>query len=85
MELSEFDKLVDALFSPGTSFTHRDAVALLGLLGYDLKQGRGSAVKFVKPGGTKIFYHVRHGGRKELPEYVVRSIQEIVRREHGHV
>ena len=83
MELSEFDKLVDALFSPGTSFTHRDAVALLGLLGYDLKQG--SAVKFVKPGGTKIFYHVPHGGRKKLPEYVVRSIQEIVRREHGHV
>lgn len=82
MELSEFDKLVDALFSPGASFTHRDAVALLG---YDLKQGRGSAVKFVKPGGTKIFYHVPHGGRKELPEYVARSIQEIVRREHGHV
>ena len=47
--------------------------------------GRGGAVKFVKPGGTKIFYHVPHGGRKKLPEYVVRSIQEIVRREHGHV
>lgn len=85
MELSKFDKLVDALFSPGMSFAHRDAVALLGLLGYDLKQGRGSAVKFVKPGGTKIFYHVPHGRRKKLPEYVVRSIQEIVRREHGHV
>ena len=67
MELSKFDKLVDALFSPGMSFAHRDAV------------------KFVKPGGTKIFYHVPHGRRKKLPEYVVRSIQEIVRREHGHV
>ena len=73
--MTKLDKLKAKLFEPGCAFTHREAVSLLRALGYHLKQGRGSGVRFEKPGCKPILYHAPHNGRNELPTYVVEQLK----------
>ncbi len=79
--MTQFDKLKKKLFRKGSNFTHQDAVKLLKGLGYKEGQGRGSAVHFTKPGRNGVYYHIPHGGRKNLPKYAIESIKEVIKEE----
>lgn len=79
--MTRVSKLIAALFEPGHAFTHREAVSLMLALEYHLKQGRGSGVRFEKPGRKPILYHVPHNGKKELPTYVVEQLRIAVGKE----
>lgn len=64
----------------GGGLTHREVMALLKSLGYSMRQGRGSGVKYVKEGCPPIVYHVPHGGDRMLKRYILDEIAETVRK-----
>ena len=78
--MTQTAKLIGVLLS-GRRLTHREARQLLEALGYTCRQGRGSGIKFVKPGKPPIAYHVPHNGSKSLKPYVLDAIIEAVRKE----
>ena len=74
------DKLVAKLLS-GRGLTHREVKQILEAYGYELRQGRGSGIKFIKPGRAPLIYHVPHNGDSSLKPYVLDEIIEAVRKE----
>lgn len=79
------ERLLRKLFAQNARLTHSEAKTLLEGLGYEMRQSRGSGAKFIKADSFGVRYHVPHGGKKELPEYVLKCIREEVRKEIGDV
>ncbi len=80
--MSKKEKLIARLKSRPNDFTFEEAQTLLGLLGFEMSnKGRtsGSRVMFVK-GDTPIILHKPHP-RKELLEYQIKSIIEVLTEE----
>lgn len=76
--MTTFDKLVAKLFASKSNFTHRDAQVLLRRLGYTMKQGDGSRVRFETKNSPGLYYHIPHGRRKTLPTYILDELKAIV-------
>lgn len=78
--MTKHEKLLARLMA-GDRLTHQEAKRLLEHFGYEMTQGRGSGVKYVKAGRPPLVYHVPHAGDRLLKPYVLHAICEAVRRE----
>lgn len=81
--MGQKEKLILRLKSRPKDFTFEDAETLLGCLAYarsDKGRTSGSRVKFTNPEHPSILLHRPHP-RKELPEYMVKQLVEILEQE----
>lgn len=78
--MTQHEKLLLKLMA-GDRLTHQDAKHILEHFGYEMTQGRGSGVKFIKTGRPPIVYHVPHAVDKLLKPYVLHAICEAARKE----
>ena len=78
--MTKLDKLVAKLLS-GRRLTHREVKQILEAYGYELRQGRGSGIRFIKPGRAPLIYHVPHDGDGPLKPYILDEIIEALRKE----
>ena len=59
--MSRKDKLINRLLKKPKDFTFDEMEALLSYFGYELKQGSGSRVKFIKDGSNDVInFHKPH-------------------------
>lgn len=79
--MSKKDKLVNKLLSKPKDYSFDEMVSLLSYYGYELKQGSGSRVKFIKDGSNEIInFHKPHPSGV-LRRYVLEQVIEKLRKD----
>lgn len=79
--MSKKDKLIEKLLRKPNDFTFNEMVSLLSYFGYNLKQGAGSGVKFIKEGSNEsINFHKPHPNGV-LKKYILEQVIEKLRKE----
>ncbi|MCD8238698.1 MAG: type II toxin-antitoxin system HicA family toxin [Clostridiales bacterium] len=78
--MSKKDKLIEKLLKLPKDFTFAEMETLLSYYGYALKQGKGSAVKFIKEGSSEVInFHKPHPDgvlKKYILEQVISKLQK---------
>lgn len=77
--MSKAEKLITKFASTRGLFPWSDLVAMLTALGFDIEQGSGSRVRFVKD-GLVIKLHKPHPGN-EIKAYAVKQVQQTLKSE----
>lgn len=74
--MSKLDKQIRRLLSLPSDYTYNECETLLRNLGYEVYEGSGSAVKFIRyKDEDKIFFHKPHH-TNELKRYILKQIIE---------
>ena len=79
--MSKKDKLLKRLMEKPKDFSFDEMAALLSYYGYELKQGRGSGVKFIKEGSNEIINFHRPHPNGILKRYVLDQVIEKLRKD----
>ena len=74
--MSKKDKLVKRLIEKPKDFTFDEMVTLLSYYGYELKQGSGSSVKFIKEGSNEVINFHRPHPTGILKRYILDQVIE---------
>lgn len=77
--MSKADKLISKLNNAKHGYQWSDLVALMNALGFVLREGSGSRVKFVK-GTISINLHKPHP-HKEMKLYAVKQVRDTLKQE----
>lgn len=77
--MSKSEKLIAKFKTTRGVFVWNDLVAMLGSIGFEMEQGSGSRVRFVK-GDLIIKLHKPHPGN-EVKAYAVKQIQQTLKAE----
>jgi hypothetical protein len=80
--VTRIDKLIAEVQEGKKRLRHEETKVLMGYLGFTMiETKRGSGVKYTKDGSEIIFiYHVPHGGKKTVPDYVMKGLRASWRR-----
>ena len=79
--MSRIDKLINRLLDKPKDFTFDEMITLLSYYGYELKQGSGSGVKFIKEGSNEVInFHRRHPDGI-LKRYILDQVIEKLRKD----
>ena len=79
--MSKKDKLAKRLLEKPKDFTFDEMAALLSYYGYELKQGNGSGVKFIKEGSNEVINFHRPHPNGILKRYVLDQVIEKLRKD----
>lgn len=74
--MSRKDKLIARLLEKPKDFTFDEMVTLLSYYGYELKQGSGSSVKFIKEGSNEVINFHRPHPTGILKRYILDQVIE---------
>lgn len=79
--MSKKDKLVKRLMEKPKDFSFDEMAALLSYYEYELKQGGGSGVKFIKKGSNEVINFHRPHPSGILKRYVLDQVIEKLRKD----
>ena len=79
--MSKKDKLVKRLVEKPKDFSFDEMVALLSYYGYELKQGSGLGVKFIKEGSNEVINFHRPHPNGILKRYMLDQVIEKLRKD----
>ena len=79
--MSKKDKLIKRLMEKPKDFTFDEMSALLSYYGYELKQGSGSGVKFIKEGSNEVINFHKPHPNGTLKRYVLDQVIEKLRKD----
>ena len=80
--MSKIDKLINRLLDKPKDFTFDEMVTLLSYYGYELKQGSGSGVKFIKEGSNEVINFHRPHPDGTLKRYILDQVIEKLRKDN---
>lgn len=79
--MSRIDKLIARLLEKPKDFTFDEMVTLLSYYGYELKQGTGSCVKFVREGSNEVINFHRPHPTGILKRYILVQVIEKLKKD----
>lgn len=79
--MSKKDKLINRLLKKPKDFTFDEMEALLLYFGYELKQGTGSRVKFIKDGSYDVINFHKPHPNGILKHYILDQVIEKLRKD----
>jgi hypothetical protein len=79
--MSKKEKLIDKLLSKPRDFSYDEMETLLKYLGYNLKQGSGSRVKFIKEGTNEVINFHKPHPNGVLKSYILEQVIEKLRKD----
>ena len=79
--MSKKDKLIDRLLKKPKDFTFDEMKLLLSYFGYELKQGTGSRVKFIKDGSNDVINFHKPHPNGILKHYILDQVIEKLRKD----
>lgn len=80
-DMSKKDKLIGRLLNKPKDFTFDEMESLLKYFGYELKQGSGSGVKFIKDGGNEVINFHKPHPNGILKRYVLDQVMDKLRKD----
>jgi predicted RNA binding protein YcfA (HicA-like mRNA interferase family) len=75
------DKLIEKLLSKPKDFSYDEMETLLKYFGYNLKQGNGSGVKFIKEDSNEVINFHKPHPNGVLKSYVLEQVIEKLRKD----
>jgi putative sterol carrier protein len=79
--MSKKEKLIEKLLSKPKDFSYDEMETLLKYLGYNLKQGSGSGVKFIKEGTNEVINFHKPHPNGVLKSYILEQVIEKLRKD----
>jgi len=82
IKMSKKEKLINKLLSIPKDFTFDEMVTLLSYFGYELKQGNGSRVKFIKQNTNEVINFHKPHSNNVLKKYILEQVIEKLRKDN---
>lgn len=79
--MSKKEKLIKKLLARPKDFTCEEMTTLLGFFDFDNKSGSGSGLRFIHRQSKRVITFHRPHPEKELKNYVLEQVIEILRKE----
>lgn len=79
--MSKKEKLIAKLLNRPKDFTFDEMATLLSYFGYNLKQGKGSAVKFIKNNSNEVINFHKPHPNGILKKYILEQVIEKLSKE----